>query len=198
MSWRALVALLSLAAHQGLGCGPAPRTAIATVESYFHTLARDPLRNLELLTPAFHRAHGLKPMTQAEAKRFELGLSPAPKSQEHSAADQSIGAVSPDAARLAWLVVQMKPSYRRLARELSIRPLRVKEEAYQALVSVSVRAPQGPRFVQQFALSRAADQAPWRIDHIDQRGVVAANLKAAVVAFPNIEHQRRLRPAASN
>ena len=70
--------------------------------------------------------------------------------------------------------------------------------ADQALVAVSVRALQGPRFVQQFALSRAADQAPWRIDHIDQRGVVAANLKAAVVAFPNIEHQRRLRPAASN
>ena len=42
-----------------VGCGAAPGSPRDAVDAYFQALARDPLRTLPLLTPAFHRQHGV-------------------------------------------------------------------------------------------------------------------------------------------
>ena len=199
MSWLVLAGLLVLATGPQIACGAPPPSAQETVQAYFHTLARDPLRNLDLLSPRFHRSHGLRPMTQAETERLLEDAEPLETPAEPRDRPARVGSsdeISLDSARMAWLVVQMKPEYRRIASRLEPKWVHTKEAGDRAQVVVRVRGTRGPHFLQRFSLSRATPAAEWRIDRIVQQGVVAENLRSAVVAYPNIEHQRRLRPDA--
>ncbi len=181
-------ALLLVGLALVLACPREPPSAEATVRAYFATLARDPVRNLSLTSPRFQHAHGLRFVTTAEAQRRLRGERP----QEIERAEPT----STDGARVAWLMTQMKPEFLRLARGLALETVSVEESQDRALVGVRVSSPGAPAFRQRFRLSRAAPADAWRIDGIEQEGLVRANLRAAAVAYPRAAIEERLRRGA--
>jgi hypothetical protein len=178
----AALALVALAA-----CGAPPRDPAAVVSAYFAALGRDPMRSLPITTDAFHRAHGLGLVTTSQARAWRGGA------EVHSVEHERV-----DRAQVAWLSIQGRGEFGRIARALSIHVGDVREAGDAAEVAVTVTPAQGRPFQQTFHLARADARAPWRIDAIEQSGVVPESAGAAFVAYPNEAArraiERRVRP----
>jgi len=177
-------AVLALAA-----CGGQPRTPGDVVALYFASLGRDPMRSLPITTEAFHRAHGLGPVTTAEARAWRGGA------QIEIAAPERV-----DRAQLAWLAIQNRGEFARVASELVATPKDVQEAGEVATVTVTVARGRAEPFQQSFRLIREAPASGWRIDAITQSGVGPDNEVAAFVAHPTEPVRRaiaeRVRPPA--
>lgn len=181
----ALVVLLAAAA-----CQTAADTPAGVVQVYLHSLGRDPLRALALTTAEFQRRHGLHTATSAELAAWERRL-------EHAGPTEPPGVAAPaprtdDERRIAWLAVQIKPAYIELA--AGFQPTLLEQRSLDAghtIVTVEIRAAAAPPFRQVFELVREAPDG-WRIDRVEQQGVVEGNLAAALVANPTEETRRRL------
>jgi hypothetical protein len=175
-----------------LGCGaPQARTPAATVDAYFAALAHDPIRTLPLLTPAFHQQHGIGVVTAAEAQRLAH--------REPLPAPDPDAEASIDRLQLGWLAVQSRDAFRTLRDRLVVTPGTVAETGASAVVVVHVEADGAAPFDQRFELVRSAADGSWRIDAVEQRGVVAENRAAAFVAHPNEITRRELaRPGRAN
>ena len=179
----ALLGLLALA-----GCSATERTPASVVESYFDCLAVDPLRTLPLLTPEFHRRHALRAVTQAEAQAWISRRESASQLDPERAEPE----LSTDRFQLAWLSIQGRPEFARLARESARSVLDVRESNDEAEVITRIEPRNGPPFEQSFRLAREGTGSAWRIDAVEQRGVVSANAVAAFVAYPNERSRRAL------
>jgi hypothetical protein len=165
---RCLRALLLLATG-ALACGQAPDSPGETVKRYFACLGRDPVRSLELLSPAFHASHGLR-----------LG----------AAVDQAAARDPLAAARVAWLSVQRAGAFQEGARHLAAEIVKVSEEAAAAEVVTRVLPARGTAFVQRFQLSRPDGR--WRVDAVAQEQVGPQSRLAAFVAHPTETGRREL------
>jgi hypothetical protein len=185
---RIAVALLALA----LGCGArGGETPQATVDAYFRALARDPIRQLPLLTPAFHQQHGIGVVTAAQAQRIA-------NSGATTETTEAITTASVDRLQLGWLAVQAREEFRALRDRFGVTPGAVTEDGTNAVVTVQVQPQGAPAFEQRFMLSRAAPGGAWRIDSVEQRGVVAENRATAFVAHPSEATRRQLAQPAGN
>jgi len=182
-----LLGVLALAA-----CGPREHEPGAVVEAYFRSLALDPLRTLPLLTPAFHRRHALRVVTQAEAQAWVSRRESASRADSQPAAPE----LSTDRHQLAWLSIQGRPEFARLARESARSVLDVRESGDHADVITRIEPRNEPPFEQRFRLVRDTTEGAWRIDGIEQSGVVGANAAAAFVAYPNESARRALEALA--
>jgi hypothetical protein len=182
-----LLGVLALAA-----CGPGDREPRTVAEDYFRFLALDPLRTLPLLTTEFHRRHALRVVTQAEAQAWVS------RREAASRADSQVAepALSTDRHQLAWLSIQGRPEFARLARESAHSVLDVRESGNEADVITRIEPRNGPPFEQRFRLVRDATEAAWRIDAIEQSGVAGASAAAAFVAYPNESARRALEALA--
>jgi hypothetical protein len=174
----ALAAALLLA-----GCARAPASPRDAVDAYFRALARDPLRTLPLLTPGFHRQHGVHAVTTAEAQRA-FGVEPA-------APSASAAEVALDRLELGWLMVQSRGAFAKTLAGLGVEPLREERDGATAQVVVRVTPPRGGPFEQTFHLAED-ERGGWRIDGVEQAGVGADNLSAAFVAHPTEAVRRRI------
>jgi hypothetical protein len=161
-----------LGAALALACGGAPGSPRDTVSRYFACLGRDPVRSLELLSPAFHEAHGLR--LGAEVDR--------------AAARDPVAA-----ARVAWLSVQRSAAFQQGALGLGAEIVDVREEDGSAEVRTRVLPARGAAFVQRFRLTREADR--WRIDAVAQEQVGPQSRLAAFVAYPTEDGRRALAEA---
>ena len=183
MSSKLLGALLL--AVVAIGCGaPDTRTPTATVDAYFRDLARDPIRTLPLLTPTFHRQHGLGVVTATEAQQVARG-----------GAANGAEAVAPaglDRLQLGWLAVQSRDSFRALRDRLTVTPGTITEDGANAVVVVRVQAERTASFDQRFELSHATADGAWHIESVEQDGIVAGNRAAAFVAHPSESTRRQL------
>ncbi len=181
-AWRRCAFLLAFVAF---GCGvPDQQTPTATVDAYFRDLARDPIRSLPLLAPAFHRQHGLGVVTAAEAQRLARG--------EAGNAENAVDVASVDRLQLGWLAVQSRDSFRALRDRIRVTPGVVTEDGANAVIVVQLQTDDAPAFAQRFALSRAALDGAWRIESVEQQGVVAENRATAFVAHPSESTRRQL------
>ena len=168
-----------------IGCGtPDTPTPAAAVDSYFRDLARDPIRTLPLLTPRFHQQHGLGVVTAAEAQRLAHGNA--------QKASDPVDAAGIDRLQLGWLAVQSRDSFHALRNRLTVTPDTVWEDGANAVVVVRVQPDGAASFEQRFALSRSAADGTWRIESVEQQGVVAESLATAFVAHPSETTRRRL------
>jgi len=167
-------------------CGAPTATPSDVVQSYFRALGRDPLRTLPLVTDDFHRRHALRVVTSAEAQAAGADRT----------AESAPGALALDRHQLGWLAIQSRPELARLLAAETTRFGDARENGDAASVEVAVAPRDAPGFAQRFALLRGADGA-WRIDAIEQSGVVPANAAAAFAAYPNEAARRALaaRPA---
>jgi hypothetical protein len=174
-----------LLAAVAIGCGtPDTRTPTATVDAYFRDLARDPIRTLPLLTPTFHRQHGLGVVTATEAQQVARG-----------GAANGADAVAPaglDRLQLGWLAVQSRDSFRALRDRFTVTPGAVTKDGASAMVVVRVEADGAAPFDQRFELSRSAADGAWRIESVEQQGVLPENLATAFVAHPSEVTRRHL------
>lgn len=181
----ARIALLALVA-----CGAPPRTPGDVVAVYFATLGRDPIRSLPLTTENFHRAHGLSIVTTSEARAWRGGAQ-----LPDAAAPERV-----DRAQVAWLAIQNRADFARIAGELVATPLSTEEAGDVATVAVTVAPAHAPPFRQIFRLTREAPDSAWRIDGIEQSGVEPGSEAAAFVAHPSEAArrgiERRLRSPA--
>jgi hypothetical protein len=177
---RALAAIVLVLA----GCGAPPATPTDVVRAYFASIAADPIRTLPLLTDDFHRRHALRVATAADARAVAERRAP------DAAADAPLAI---DRHQMGWLAMLARPELARRVGALAIRIGDATEQGDAADVAVHVEPRAGPPFEQRFALVRTG--AAWRIDAIEQRGVVAATALDAFAAWPN-EAARRAIAAA--
>lgn len=186
----ALKRLLLVSLLAALACQRAADTPAAVVELYLHSLGRDPLRAISLTTSDFQRRHGLHMVTSAEVAAWQRRL-------EHGgpAEAPTVEAPAPrsdDERRIAWLSVQIKPAYIELAARLQCVVTEQQSlDARHATVTVEIGGAAAPPFTQVFELVRESP-GHWRIDHVEQQGVVQGNLAAALVANPTEDTRRRL------
>jgi hypothetical protein len=165
---------------------PAAVAPDEVVARYFRFLARDPIRTLPLLTPAFHAGHGLHVVTTAEARRWR------PDAQREAVPDPEPRPFAVDRYMLAWLAVQTRAPFRATRERLGWERLDGAEAGARAWVEVRVRPAAQPPFVQRFALVREGPGHAWRIDAVEQRGVVRENRAAAFVAWPSEASRRTM------
>lgn len=174
-------ALLLLLATCAIACAPPAASPRDIVLAYFRDLARDPIRTLALVTPEFHRRHGLRVATAAEARAAAARRAP----------DANVAALATDRHQLGWLVVQSPPELARLLADATTTAGPAREDGDAASIAVAVLPREGPAFEQRFALVRDGE-ATWRIDAIEQSGVVPANAAVAFAAYPNETARRAL------
>ena len=165
-----------------VGCGAPAATPIDVAQAYFRALARDPIRTLPLLTPEFHRRHGLRVATAADARA----------AAEHRAPAELPAALALDRQQLGWLVVQSRPEVAKIVAAFTTRLGDAHESGDTASVAMRVDPHEAPVFEQRFALVRDGTGAPWRIDAIEQVGVTPASAAAAFAAWPNEAARRAL------
>lgn len=188
MSAKALIALALVAL--AIGCGArGGETPQATVDAYFRTLARDPIRQLPLLTPAFHQQHGIGVVTATQAQRLA--------NRDATAATDAGSAASVDRLQLGWLAVQAREEFRALRERFGVTPGAVTQDGMNAVVTVQVQPQGAPAFEQRFTLSRPAPDGAWRIDSVEQQGVVMENRATAFVAHPSEATRRQLAQQGS-
>lgn len=165
---RSLAARTLLLLAVAAGCGGAPAAPQDVVALYFRSLGRDPVRSASLLTPDFHRRHGLRihsAWTAEASSETEFRLS---------------------SAELAWMGVQRRPEYFAYAPQLSAEITDVtSEHDRHAVVTTRVAGPGAPPFTQRFFLLRAGPGAAWQVDRIELQERVPANKIAAFVASPS-------------
>jgi hypothetical protein len=178
---RAALAVGWLAA--ALACSAAPRAPADVAFAYFQFLGRDPIRTLPLLTPSFHAQHGLHVVSAAEA-RAPRGLGERPSDVAESGGDWSL-----ERRQLGWLEVQSREGFRALRDRFQLTLVDAFESGERAFVTLRVQPGRGAAFEQRFTLAR---DAAWRIDAIEQSGIVADNAFAAFVAHPTEAERQRL------
>lgn len=167
-----------------LACSGAPRTPTEVALAYFRFLARDPIRTLPLLAPAFHAQHGLHVVSAAEARARREGPE-LPGERAEPGGDWSL-----DRRELGWLEVQSRDGFRTLRDRLQVTVVDAAESGPRASVAVRVQPGRGTAFEQRFAMVR--DDGAWRIDSIEQSGVASDNAFAAFVAHPTEAERLRL------
>jgi hypothetical protein len=172
---RALVAAFAALA---IGCGSPLATPSDVVRGYFDALARDPIRTLPLLTDAFHRRHALRVVTSADA--------------EGRPSEPTATALAIDRHQLGWLAVQSRPELARLLAGEATQIDDDRERGDIASIAVRVAPREAPPFEQRFALVRSGPLGSWRIDAIEQSGVVPENEAAAFATYPNEAARRAL------
>jgi hypothetical protein len=172
------VALLVLVA-----CGTQPRTPGDVVAAYFATLGRDPIRSLALTTEAFHHAHGLSTVTTSEARDWRGGAEFTPTAEPERI----------DRAQVAWLAIQGRDDFARIASGLVATPVNSEVEGDTATMVVSIEPAHAPPFRQTFRLTREGSESPWRIVGIEQSGVEVASETAAFVAYPAESTRRAIQ-----
>jgi hypothetical protein len=162
-------------------CSGAPDSPRAVVDEYFRTLAHDPLRTLPLLSPAFHRQHGVHVVTTDEARlrRGEAGD------------ELLLERIALDRFELGWLMIQSRETFATALAALVIEPLGDESNGATARVTVRATPGHGQPFEQIFTLARDA-RGVWHIEGIEQRGVEPGNALAAFVAHPTEAARVRL------
>jgi len=179
--------LALLLAVVAIGCGT-PREPSEIVQTYFRALGRDPARSLPLLSPAFHRHHGLR---MARFEGWLWGWGPA-SAEAPGAGARAAGPATVEGAAFAWLYVQTHPSFPKLAATLRWSELDSTASELRAQVRVRVQGRGGASFVQRFELARRTPVSSWQIDRIDQIDVPPAARTLAFVAFPHDAQLDRL------
>jgi len=162
----AAVAVLTALA---LACGAMPGEPADVVRLYFETLGRDPIRNADLGSAAFHASHGLHLRRRAPPVP---GAPPTPDPNPLQFAQMNWI----DTERLAW--------YRRYIPLLHFEITRMSREGREATVTARVAIEGRPPFTQHFWLSQP-EGGPWRIDHIEQEGVESTARIASFFTYPN-------------
>jgi hypothetical protein len=170
---RAFVAVIALA----LGCAASHETPASVAQAYFDALESDPLRTLPLLTDEFHRRHGLRVATAADAQR--------------GAAVDPATPLALDRHQLGWLAILSRSGLAQRVSELATQIGDTRESGNRSTVAVRVDPRDGPGFEQRFELARG-DDGIWRIDAIEQIGVARASATAAFAAYPNESARRAL------
>jgi len=175
-----MLAACAWALAVALGCSAPAATPSDVAEAYFRAIARDPIRTLPLLTPEFHRRHGLRVATAADVRAAAAQRAPT----------EPAAPLALDRFQLGWLVIQSKPELARLAAGWTTRLGNTEQSGDTASVSMRVEPRDGSVFEQRFALLR--DGGTWRIDAIEQIGVTPASMTAAFAAWPNEAARRAL------
>lgn len=186
---RSVLGLLLLVG--ALGCADTPPTPERVVLRYFDTIGRDPMRTLNLLSPAYHESHGLE-VAALEGWSWGnqvLDLPEALPNPDLAPLDATRG---PDSAQLAWVMVQLERHFRRLVHQVKQSIVHEVVVGNRATVEVAVLPPAGLRFTQRFRLSRRNASAPWRIDSIDQEGVVPREIYVAFAMSPREETRQKV------
>ncbi|MCX5737848.1 MAG: hypothetical protein NTZ61_05005, partial [Proteobacteria bacterium] len=81
---------------------------------------------------------------------------------------------------------------RALRDRFTVTPPAVREDGANAVVVVHIEADGAAPFDQRFELSRSAADGAWRIESVEQQGVVPENLATAFVAHPSEVTRRQL------
>lgn len=182
---RAIAAALLTAALPGCGRPPGPAEVVLR---YRDALARDPIRTLALLTPAFHRAHGLRfldvadlPPASGERRSTRPDTAPAPSADP---------ALELERARLGWLTALTRPAFARYGPRLAIAIEDVATSGDTARVATRVRLGDSPGFRALFRLVRA--DGSWRIDAIAIDDEAALPVVPVYLLAPTLARHRRL------
>ncbi|MEE9606557.1 MAG: hypothetical protein V3U03_02375 [Myxococcota bacterium] len=192
MRGRARAALGLALAGLTAACGPPARSPSETVDRYFRWLGRDPIRTLELVSPAFHASHSLRLVTPREMERWRAGEPLAPEAEDSAERAPARASDGLARARLAWLVTQRSGAFGAAASRLALRGVVAEERGDRARVRARVQPERSSAFTQHFRLSRTGPDGIWRIDAIEQEGVSAENRAAAFAAYPNEATRVRL------
>lgn len=172
----------------GCAADPGPGDPGDVVLRYRDALARDPVRTLALLAPAFHRAHGLRfhevgdlPPASGE-RRAERPASAPPPSDDPE--------LELERARLGWLTVLTRPAFARLAPDLALAVEDVDVSDDAARVAARVRMRERPAFRARFRLTRA--DGVWRIEAIEIEGERALHVVPVYLLAPTRARHLRL------
>jgi hypothetical protein len=169
-----------------LACAAAPEEPSQVAKRYFRYRRNDPLRLLLLLTPEFHRSHGMTldsylrspPGAALLASRSRTAPEPAPWTL--------------DRAQVAWLDAQESLSVQKAASRLRFTIESAEASGDRARVRSRVTGPSGPPFTQDFALVRDPASGVWRIESIEQAALDPSNLLWAFAASPSYVTAERL------
>lgn len=175
-------ALLLAGACAALACG-GPQTPADTARAFLERVSRNPVSALPLLSEDFHAGHALRHSVPGDTGF--LSRRPAPLPSDPAARRREL-----EAAQLGWLIAQKG------ARVHFLDAVSIEEriEGDRAWVAFRIRFEGAPSLVQRFALARRDARSPWRIEAIEQEGVVPANLGQAFALSPS--HELRLRANA--
>lgn len=172
-------ALLLAAACVALACG-GPQTPADTARAFLERVSRHPVHALPLLADDFHARHALRHSVPGDAGF--LSRRPAPLPSEPAARRRELAA-----AQLGWLIAQKGMR----VQLLDLAPIEEQVEGDRASVAFRIRFEGAPSLVQRFSLTRRDARSPWRIDAIEQEGVVPANLAQAFALSPSHELRRQ-------
>lgn len=175
---RALCGLALLA----VCCAGDPSTPGETVLLYARSLASDPLRTLELLTPAFHRAHGLR-FHEVADRPFDP-----PDASEMAVGDADLEL---ERARLGWLTVLTKRVFAIHGPRFTRRVRGEVIDGDRARVVLESRSA-GLRFDATFRLVRRSPADPWQIDSITLPELSRGMLMPGYLLAPNAELHRKI------
>jgi len=176
---RRAAALLLAGACAALACG-APATPADTARAFLERVGRHPIHALPLLAEDFHARHALRHSVPGDPEFWSRR--PAPLPSEPAARRREL-----EAAQLGWLIAQKGARLRFLEPE----PIEERIEGDRASVAFRIRFEGAPSLVQRFELVRRDAGSPWRIEAIEQEGVVPANLAQAFLLSPSHELRRR-------
>ncbi len=189
---RASAALVLVLGALAAGCGGAPEEPRRTVERYFASLGRDPIRSVPLMSDTFMERHGMhmteRDLAFAWLKKNRMNApGTGPTLSQEGEAPYTV-----HDARMAWLALQRRQIFQTVAAGLLVEYLGVAQDGDRAIVTTRVYGEKSPPFVERLTLSRVSPSAPWRIDDIEQDGVVEANEMTAFVANPCEALRRQL------
>jgi hypothetical protein len=165
-----------------LACG-GQQTPADTARAFLERVSRNPVHALPLLADDFHARHALRHSVPDDTGF--LSRRPAPLPSEPAARRREL-----EAAQLGWLIAQKGAR----VRFLDLEPIEERVEGDRASVAFRIRFEGAPSLVQRFVLARRDARSPWRIEAIEQEGVVPANLAQAFALSPSQE--LRLRASA--
>lgn len=172
-------ALLLAGVCAALACG-GPQTPADTARAFLERVSRNPVHALPLLADDFHATHALRHSVPGDTGF--LSRRPAPLPSDPAARRRELAA-----AQLGWLIAQ-KGAH---VRFLDLEPIEERVEGDRASVAFRIRFDGAPSLVQRFTLARRDAGSPWRIEAIEQEGVVPENLVLAFALSP--AHELRLR-----
>jgi hypothetical protein len=176
---KAAAALLLASACAALACGGA-QTPADTARAFLERVSRNPVHALPLLADDFHASHALRHSVPGDTEFSSRR--PAPLPSDPAARRREL-----EAAQLGWLIAQKG----RRVHFLDVAPIEERVEGDRASVAFRIRFEGAPPLVQRFALTRRDARSPWRIEAIEQEGVVPANLVQAFALSPSHELRRR-------
>lgn len=176
---KATAALLLASACAALACG-GPQTPADTARAFLERVSRNPVHALPLLADDFHARHALRHSVPGDTGF--LARRPAPLPRDPAARRREL-----EAAQLGWLIAQKG----RRVDFLDVALIEERVEGDHASVAFRIRFEGAPSLIQRFALTRRDERSRWRIEAIEQEGVVPANLVQAFALSPSHELRRR-------